>query len=209
MEKENILSKRLYDISKYAEIIQIVLIALGVFLVPLVIPTLLSTIFGATSFISTNSQYVVGSLVNTALITAGINVKGWKKVISVVTLPSISAIMSGLVFQTASIYTVYMIPAIWIGNFAIIYLYKYLFVNKNINYIVSSIIAILVKVAVIFLGFNLLLLLNIVPQGSKIAETLIVVMGMNQLITACIGSVISFILIKTVYRKSKKVIEEN
>lgn len=99
----------------------------------------------------------------------------------------------------------YMIPAIWIGNFAIIYLYRYLFVKKNLNYIVTSAIAIITKCAAIYAGFNLLVLVNIVPNGSKVFTSLNIAMGMNQLVTATIGAVIAFGIIITM--KSKKVSE--
>ena len=203
MDKENVLNRRIYDVSKVSEIIEIILISLGVFLVPLVIPQLLNALFGAKSVISSNSQFIVGAIVNTALIIAGINAKGWKKIISVITLPSLSAIASGLIFTTpSSIYTVYMIPFIWIGNFAIVYLYKYLYVSKKMNYIVASVISIITKGIAIFAGFNLLLVLNVIPKGSKIAMALTSAMGINQIITAVIGSILAFTILKTSYRKN-------
>jgi len=94
-----------------------------------------------------------------------------------------------------------MIPAIWIGNFALIYLYKKLFVEKKINYVLASIAGIGVKVAVIFAGVSLLISTNIIPQASKIVAILYAAMGINQLITATIGSVLAFAILKTVYRK--------
>ena len=111
--------------------------------------------------------------------------------------------MGGFVLKTSSIYTIYMIPAIWIGNFAIIYLYRYLFVKKNFNYIVSSIIAIIAKCAAIYLGFQLLVVANIIPSASKVFTALNVAMGMNQLITATIGSIIAFGIIVTMKKVNK------
>lgn len=196
---EKCLNKKAYELTKYAEVIEIILICLGIFLVPMVLPQILSALFGETSWIATNSQYVVGTVVNASLIITGINVEGWKKVIGVVTLPSISAMLSGFVFMSATIYTVYMIPAIWLGNFLLVYLYKYLFVSKHINYIISSIVAIAVKVGVIFAGFNILLAANIIPQGSKVAIALTTAMGMNQAVTATLGAIFAFGIMKFVY----------
>lgn len=200
MEKISCLDKRMYDVSKHTETIEIILIALGIFLVPLIVPQILNVIFGATSIVTVNSQYVVGTIVNSSLIIAGVNIKGWKKIISLVTLPSLSAMASGLIFQTSSIYTVYMVPAIWIGNFAIIYLYRKMFVEKKLNYIISSFCGILAKVSVIFVGYNLLVLGNIIPKGSKVATMLYTAMGINQLITAVLGSIMAFTIIKFVYK---------
>ena len=190
MEKENCFDLKLVNINKKTEIVVTVLIAIGALLTPFIIPQLLQVIFGKTSFIAANSQYVVGSIVNIALIFAGINLKGYKKIIGIITLPSVSAICSGFIFKTASIYTVYMIPAIWLGNFALVYLYRKIYVEKKKNYILASISAILVKTAIIFFGFNLLTWVSIIPGQGKVFEALQLSMGMNQLVTATIAVVI-------------------
>ena len=204
MENESCLQKRYYDVSKLVEFWEILLISIGVFLTPLVVPQLLTTIFGAKSFIATNSQFVVGAIVNTCLIIAGINAKGWKKIMGIVILPSISSLLSGSVLHLSNIYTVYMIPAIWLGNFAIVFLFKYLFVAKKINYILASIAGILVKCACIFGGYKILLLANIIPQNSKVAQVLFTSMGINQVITASMGCVIAFALVKLLYPHLKQ-----
>lgn len=190
MDKENCLDNTMYNLSKKYEIIQWVGLSILIFLVPMIIPQLLSTIFGTTSWIATNSQYVVGTIVNLSLVIAAINVKGFKQIAGLITLPSISAIGSGLIFKSASIFTVYMIPAIWIGNFTFVYLYKKLLMQKKINYILTAIVAILVKVAIIYLFFRVLALIINIPTPMFTALNLS--MGMNQLITATIASIIGF-----------------
>ena len=80
MEKENCFNEVVYPLSKKGEIIQWGILSIFIFLVPMIIPQLISTIFGKASWIATNSQYVVGTIVNTVLIVAGINVKGWKQI---------------------------------------------------------------------------------------------------------------------------------
>ena len=190
MDKENCLDNTMYNLSKKYEIIQWVGLSILIFLVPMIIPQLLSTIFGTTSWIATNSQYVVGTIVNLSLVIAAINVKGFKQIAGLITLPSISAIGSGLIFKSASIFTVYMIPAIWIGNFTFVYLYKKLWMQKKINYILTAIVAILVKVAIIYLFFRVLALIINIPTPMFTALNLS--MGMNQLITATIASIIGF-----------------
>lgn len=81
MEKENVLNKNMYDYSKVMEVMQIVLICIGALIVPTFLGNLLATIFGKNSFIGANSQIIVGTIVNTALIVTAINVKGFKKII--------------------------------------------------------------------------------------------------------------------------------
>ena len=190
MEREGVLNKSIKDFSKQMDIIQIILICIGALIVPTFLANLLQIIFGANSIITSNSQIIVGTVVNTALIVAAMNIKGWKKIVGIITLPSISTILGGFVFKTASIYMAYMIPAIWLGNFAVIYLYKTLLLNKKINYFLSGIISIGIKVAIIFLAFNILNLIGIFPE--KLVQNLQKAMGFTQLITATLGMIISY-----------------
>lgn len=202
MEKENTLERTMRDYSKGIEALQIILIGIAALLVPTFLAKLLTVIFGQNSVIASNSQIIVGSIVNTALIVSAINVKGWKKIISIITLPSISTILGGYVFKTASVYMVYMIPAIWLGNFALVYLYKALLLKKNINYAVTSAISIAVKALIIFLGFNLINAFGIFPE--KLVQNLQNAMGFMQAITATIGAIITY----TVYIANKRTIKE-
>ncbi len=201
MERENVLNKSMRDYSKQIDIMQIILICIGALIVPTFLASLLTKVFGANSFIASHSQIIVGSIVNTALIVTAINVKGWKKIVGIITLPSISTILGGYVFKTASVYMAYMIPAIWIGNFAIVYLYKQLLLNKKLNYFVTGAIAIAVKVAIIFGGFSLLNIIGIFPE--KLVQNLQIAMGTTQAVTATIGMIISY----TIYLANKKTIK--
>ena len=201
MERENVLNKSMRDYSKQIDIMQIILICIGALIVPTFLASLLTKVFGANSFIASHSQIIVGSIVNTALIVTAINVKCLKKIVGIITLPSISTILGGYVFKTASVYMAYMIPAIWIGNFAIVYLYKQLLLNKKLNYFVTGAIAIAVKVAIIFGGFSLLNIIGIFPE--KLVQNLQIAMGTTQAVTATIGMIISY----TIYLANKKTIK--
>ena len=124
MEKEGVINQKVREFSKQTDIIQTVIIFLVAFLVPTFLGSLITNVFGKTSVIATKSQLIVGSIVNVALILTALNLKGPAKILGVVTMPSVSTILSGYVFKTASPYMAYMIPAIWIGNFLLIYSYK-------------------------------------------------------------------------------------
>ena len=86
---EKTLSKRIGNFSKPIDIFQTILIFLVALLVPTFLGSILKTTFGSTSFVATNSQLIIGSIVNTALIISAINLNGWKKILGVVTMPSI------------------------------------------------------------------------------------------------------------------------
>ena len=199
MEQENVLDRTVYNFSKKADIIQAIILGLLAFLVPTFLAQLITTIFGAQSVITANSQIIVGSIVNAALVLAAINIKGWKKIIGIVTMPSISTILSGYVFQAASVYMVYMIPAIWIGNFVLIYAFKFFMLGKKQNYFVAGIVGIIAKVLVIFGWFELLNLFSVFP--SQLVNNLQTAMGLTQLITATIGTLIVFIIYQVERKK--------
>lgn len=202
MEKEGVINQKVREFSKQTDIIQTVIIFLVAFLVPTFLGNLITNLFGKTSVIASNSQLIVGSIVNIALILTALNLKGAFKILGVVTMPSISTILSGYVFKNASPYMAYMIPAIWIGNFLLIYTYKLLVVSKNKNYILASIVGIVLKVAVIFGTFSVLKLFGVFPE--KLVANLQVAMSTTQLITATIGAIITYII----YIVEKKTIKE-
>lgn len=189
---ENVLEKRICDFTKAIDIMQIILICFGALVVPTFVPQWLKAIFGAQSVIGSNAQLIVGTIVNTALITAAINLKGWKKIVGIVTLPSISNLLGGYVFETSSPFMTYMIPAIWIGNFALVYAYKLILVSKQKNYFIAGIIGVIVKVAIIFACFNILNICGVFPE--KVATMFKVAMGSTQAITATCGVLVSSII---------------
>ena len=197
---EGILKQTVKDFSKVNEIVQTVIIALLAFLVPTFLAQLLNVIFGAQSVIASNSQLIVGSIVNTALVITALNLKGWTKTLFIVTMPSISTILSGYVFKSASVYMVWMIPAIWLGNFALVFAFKYIMLEKKKNYFLAAIIGIICKVAIIFGFFMILKLFNVFP--GKLVSNLQKAMSIIQLITATIGCIIAFGIYKI--EKSKE-----
>ena len=198
---ENIINKRAKDFSKAADVAQSILIYLVALLTPLFLAQLIKSVFGATSVVTQNSQLIVGTVVNTALVMAAVNLKGWKNILGVVTMPSIATILGGYVFKSASVFMVYMIPAIWIGNFVFVYAYKWLMLSKEKNYFLAGIAGIVTKVAVIAAGFFILKAFGIFPD--KMVATLQAAMTTTQLITATIGTVVAFGIYKLETRKAK------
>ena len=191
---ETVLKQTVRDFSKASEVIQTIIVALLAILVPTFLAKLITMIFGAESVIANNSQIIVGSIVNTALIITALNLKGWSKTVLVVTMPSVSTILSGYVFKSASPVMIYMIPAIWIGNFAIVYAYKYIVALKEKNYFLGALVGIVAKVLIIFGAFMLLKSFGVFPP--KAVDTIGKAMGYMQAITATIGSVIAFVIYK-------------
>ena len=194
MEDDLVLSQTAYDFSKKEDTIQTILLALLVFLVPTFLGKILSGVFGAQSVVATSSQLIIGSIVNSALVISALNLKGWKKIVLVTTMPSISTIVSGYIFGPVSIPMLYMMPAIWLGNFALIFSFKFLMLKKKQYYWLSAIVGIIAKVLIIFGLFSLIKLFGVFPQ--KAIPTLQKSMSLIQLITATIGCIIGYAIYK-------------
>ena len=198
---ENTLKQTVRDFSKVSELIQTIIVALLAILVPTFLAKLITMIFGAESIIASNSQLIVGSVVNTVLVISALNLKGWSKTIFVVTMPSVSTILSGYVFKSASPLMTYMIPAIWVGNFLLVFSYKYIVALKEKNYFLGALVGIISKVIVIFGFFMILKAFGVFPE--KVAVNLQKAMGLIQLITASIGSIIAFVIYKLETKSEK------
>lgn len=187
-----ILNEQLVDIKKITNVVTTILIVIGAF----VVPTFLAKVIPLGKY----QQIIVGTIVNMSLILTALYTKGTVKTIAIVTLPSISTILGGLLFGGMTLYSKTMLPSIWIGNFAFILLYKILYINKKIQYPISAIIAVLVKVAIIYLGFTIMINTMTVPDMVK--QTLNISMGITQLITGASGSILAFFIVA--YTKYKK-----
>ena len=187
----SILNNQLVDTKKAMNIAITILIIIGAFLVP----TFLAKIIPLGQY----QQLIVGSIVNMSLILTALYTKGTIKTFAMATLPSLSTILGGLLFGNITLYTQTMIPAIWIGNFAFIFLYKYLFLNQKCNYILTAIISILVKVAIIYLGFTIMI--NTMQVPDLVQQTLNTAMGITQLVTATSGSLLAFFIVFTTKKK--------
>lgn len=197
--EESVMRKAVRDYSKVSVIIQTVLIYLTALLVPLFLGQILKAIFTANNVIVSNSQYIIGSIVNTALVISALNLKGRVRNFGVITMPSIATILGGYVFGTSSTLLVWMIPAIWLGNFALVYAFKKIKVDMNKNYFLAGVVGIAIKTLIIFAVFNILNLYGIFPE--KMVANLQIAMGLTQLITATIGSLIAFGIYKFETRK--------
>lgn len=197
---EEVINQKVKDFSKITDKIQTILLFLLALTIPVFLESIISIIFGENSFITNHSQIIVGSIVNTCLVISALNLNGWKKILGIITMPSISTILSGYIFNSAStIYMVCMIPAIWIGNFTLVYSFKYFMLMKNKNYFMAGIIGIISKVLVIFTSF--IIISEITNMPNLIFKNLQIAMSVFQGITATIGTLITFFIYKAEVKK--------
>jgi len=138
------------------------------------------------------NQYLIGPLVNAALIYSGLRFKKVYNVIGVILMPSICVAVLGLIGINA-IFMIYMIPFIWLGNMAIVFSFRLMFrknKNKTVRYVITAILGVGLKVSIIFCAFLVLRSFGVFP--GPVAERLYTMMGVVQFITATCGAVIAF-----------------
>jgi hypothetical protein len=134
----------------------------------------------AIPFLFPHPQAVTGVLVNAFLVVAALSMKG-RSVLPVILLPSVGALANGLLFGPLTIFLVYLIPFIWIGNFLLVFGIKRLAHEGGLGYWASGIASSVVKAAAIFLPAYGLHLAGLLP------EALLVPMGILQAGTALAG----------------------
>lgn len=154
-----------YMISSYHELIETIVYSAVVFLVP---------------FFIGHPQYLTGIIVNMALVMAAFNLRN-EKLLPVILLPSIAVFARGLIFGPFTMYLVYMIPFIWLGNFLLVYIMKRLSVSGRLKGYLSLGIGSIIKSGFIFIAAFALFSFGVIPKQ------LLTPMGIIQLVTAVAG----------------------
>ena len=127
-------------------------------------------------------QLVVGVVVNSLLVLAGLNLKGYK-VLPVIIMPSLGVLSKGLLFGPFTIFLVYMVPFIWIGNAILVYSFKKFYLGKKINRWLTLLIGAVAKSLFLFSATFVLVKSAILPPPFLVA------MGIFQFYTAMMGGV--------------------
>jgi len=138
-------------------------------------------------------QLLTGTIVN-ALLFLFISQTHSKKALPLILLPSIGALINGLVFGTSTLFLLYFLPFIWLANYFLTESFRY-FLQKY-SYLISAGLSSVIKCAVLFCSAYLLTSTGVVPVQF------LQLMGLFQLYTALLGGVIAYgvytILKKTV-----------
>jgi hypothetical protein len=141
-------------------------------------------------FLFGHPQLLVGTLVNMALILSSLSLKR-NFLLPVIFMPSIAVLSRGLIFGPFTVFLIYFIPFIWIGNFILTLFFKGLYIKKKANYFITLISAGFTKAIFLFLIALLLFKLNLIP------EIFLATMGIIQFTTAILGGVAAFAVIKS------------
>jgi hypothetical protein len=148
---------------------ELLLFALIIFTIPLIV----------------TNQLIVGTIVNAFLIKSAIDYKS-KKVFLLSLIPSIAVISGGIIFGNLSSAVLFVLPAIWLGNFSLMYLMRKIFVEKKVHFLISSILSASVKTILLF-SFTFVLF-----STSLVPALFLTTFGLIQFFTAVSGAVIIF-----------------
>ena len=147
-------------------------------------------------FMLFGSQFFLGTIVNMSLISGALYVKG-KKLIPLMMLPSLGVLSRGMMFGPMTIFLVYMIPFIWIGNFILIFSVKFFHLKLKKSYSFSSVLGSGLKFAFLFSSALVLYVIGAIPVSF------LIIMGLIQLVTAVSASIAVFPINK-IRKKLKK-----
>ncbi len=126
------------------------------------------------------SQIIIGTAVNFLLAYVALNYD-IKKAGPIILLPSFGMLISGIIFGALSIYLIYLIPVIWVGNYLYVYLIQYIKLGYKKSYFISLFAGSLAKSGLLTAITLLFVFSGFVPQIMLLS------MSLMQLVTALSG----------------------
>lgn len=127
-------------------------------------------------------QPLVGTIVNSLLVVTArrMPIRSW---LPIAILPSLGVIMHGVLFGSLTMFLIYFLPIIWLGNL----IYMKVISLEGSAYAVNVLFGAVLKAGLLFFGASLYLSLDLVPSLFLTA------MGINQLLTALSGGVVAWL----------------
>ncbi len=146
---------------------------------------LLGLLLFSAPLIVTN-QLVIGTIVNALLIKSAIDYKT-NVVYLLALIPSIAVFASGILFGGLTQQILFVLPAIWLGNFLLMFLMRKIFVHKKANYFISVFCSAGAKTIIIFSIVFALFSFELVPI------VFLTSFGLIQFLTAISGASLIFL----------------
>lgn len=148
-----------------------------------------STICFFVPFLMGQPQFLIGTIVNSALILGAFYLND-RKLIALIILPSLAVFSRNILFGPSTAFLAYMIPFIWLGNALFVYGNRF-FRKLKIKMFFSLVLSASLKTALLFLSALILFKLNIIPP------IFLASMGLVQFYTAMTGGMVAYGIIKT------------
>ncbi len=142
--------------------------------------------FGVPLLVS-GPQWLTGTLVNAFLFIAAVKLPRatrWP----VILLPSVAAVLHGVLFQSFTPFLALFLPFIWIGNAVLVE--SFIALERTTSTTIAVLLSAIAKAAFLFLCAFILFQAHIVPAIFLTA------MGILQLVTALAGGIIAFLIVR-------------
>jgi len=146
----------------------------------------------AIPFVLSGPQILVGTLVNSILFYTAKKLDQ-KFLWAVAALPSLGALIHGVLFANFTPFLLYFLPFIWLGNMVLIKTFRSINGVLPVKVVVSAIFKTLILYLSALLYFNM----SIVPQ------LFLTSMGMIQLITALFGGALAILVLGIFNERSR------
>jgi len=132
-------------------------------------------------FLISGPQLLTGTLVNCLLILSTRFIdKKQHLIISI--LPSIAAVLNGLVFGKFTVFLVYFLPFIWLGNY--VFIKSIIYLKEKYPISLSILLSVVFKTIILYLVALIFFKFNIVPNIFLTA------MGVFQFVTGIMGGLV-------------------
>ncbi|MBM3309224.1 MAG: hypothetical protein FJY77_03130 [Candidatus Altiarchaeales archaeon] len=171
--KSGFLDEVYYEYSERHQFVEMLLLAFLGFLIPFV--------FG-------HPQLLVGALVNAFLIRSALSLKSFKA-IPIIFTPTLGVLARGILFGPFTVFIVYMMPFIWVGNYIIVQAFK-VKLKHRLNYGLTLLAGSLLKAGFLYTTAFVFYSLGFIPQVFLTA------MGVMQFTTAILGGVLVYLLLR-------------
>ena len=138
-------------------------------------------------FFFKHPQERLGIVINTLLVLAALNLRG-KKLIPVIILPSLGALLGSYLFHDMTFMILSFVPLLWIGNTILVLAFKWLYLERKINFFLTLFIGATTKYLFLTLAAYVFIVYGLAP------DVFMQSMGRIQLITAVFGGIIAFLV---------------
>jgi len=132
-----------------------------------------------------SNQLITGMAVNASLVGGSLYLKK-RNLLPLMVLPSLGVLARGIIFGPMTMYLVYMLPFIWLGNASLILSMKFFHLKMKRDYFSAALAGSAIKFALLVSTAFLLYSFGIIPVEF------LAIMGAMQLVTALGGSAVFY-----------------
>lgn len=131
-------------------------------------------------------QWITGTIVNCLLFTASERLTK-KELYPVLILPSLGAIVHGVLFGPQTIFLYYFLPFIWLGNLLLVSVFSR---TKSQTYFIRITLSAILKYLLLQFFAQLYF------QAAVVPKLFVSTMGYIQLVTALAGGILSYVVLR-------------